>query len=204
MTEQIPDVVRTIIKALRTAAGWLPDEQRELLLEAATVAENGGWEDACCPICQEVWCDTGCPLEDLRGDLLRNAEQERLREPPVVTPIGSGVKLVWPGWEPFHRPAPAPGAKGSELTRYADAKHKLATSLREMSNLVGPSPLGNIANVAAQTLDTPTPGHTLPPWEAFRRPVPGVTSSYYQRPTLPEACYTASFGRVHVRPGCRC
>lgn len=43
-----------------------------------------------------------------------------------------------------------------------------------------------------------------PAWTAFRRPIPGVTSSYRQRPVLPEGCYDASFGRVHVRPGCRC
>lgn len=204
MTEQIPDVVRSTIKALRTAATWLPDEQRDMLHEAATVAENGGWEDACCPICQETWCDAGCPLEDLRGELLRNAEQERLREPPVVTPMGSGVKLMWPDWEPFHRPAP--GANGGELARYAEAKRKLASSLREMSNLVGPSPLDD------KDPDNDEPAGpviyaydmVLPSWAAFGRAVSIALDPPYQRPVLPASCYTASFGRVHVRPGCRC
>ena len=43
-----------------------------------------------------------------------------------------------------------------------------------------------------------------PEWTPFRRPIPGVTSSYRQRPVFPAGCYDASFGRVHVRPGCRC
>lgn len=53
-------------------------------------------------------------------------------------------------------------------------------------------------------LDTPNVRHTLPPWEALRVPVPIALDPQYQRPTLPAGCYDASFGRVHVRPGCRC
>lgn len=52
------------------------------------------------------------------------------------------------------------------------------------------------------TYDMILPRYTLPPWEAFRHPISPLRSHY--APTLPTGCYDASFGRVHVRPGCRC
>lgn len=52
------------------------------------------------------------------------------------------------------------------------------------------------------TYDMVLPRYTLPPWEALRRPISPLRSHY--TPTLPAGCYDASFGRVHVRPGCRC
>lgn len=95
------------------------------------------------------------------------------------------------------------------LQGYAEAKARLAGSLREMTSLLDESSpleaaLSHVASAAIEQLAAPTPGHTLPPWESFRLRVPGVTSSYYQRPVIPDGCYDASFGRVHVRPGCRC
>lgn len=41
----------------------------------------------------------------------------------------------------------------------------------------------------------------LPPWSPFRSPIPTTTPL---APAIPGACYNASFGRVHVKPGCRC
>lgn len=66
----IPVEARAAAKALRTAACWLPDEHRELLLDAASGAETH-WDGACCPICQEVWCDDGCPLEEVRAEMMK-------------------------------------------------------------------------------------------------------------------------------------
>jgi len=66
----IPIEARIAAKALRIAAYWLPDEHRTVLLEAANGAENW-WDGACCPVCQEVWCDDGCPLEEPRAALLK-------------------------------------------------------------------------------------------------------------------------------------
>jgi hypothetical protein len=160
MTE-LPAAVRTTIATLRTAATWLPDDERELLLGAARDAESGGWQGACCPICDETWCDAGCPLEDLRAELMRPAE---------------------------------PDTHDDELRAYAEAKRSAAGSLRTMSGLLqGGTPmeatLGNLASALAEQLDAPSPFDWDEPHQSTR---------------LPERCYDASFGRVHVRPGCRC
>lgn len=40
-----------------------------------------------------------------------------------------------------------------------------------------------------------------PLWSPFRSPIPTTTPS---APVTPGACYDASFGRVHVKPDCRC
>lgn len=70
MVVAVPVEARAAAKALRTAAYWLPDEQQALLLEAAEGAETH-WDGACCPVCQEVWCDDGCPLEEVRAELMK-------------------------------------------------------------------------------------------------------------------------------------
>jgi hypothetical protein len=49
--------------------------------------------------------------------------------------------------------------------------------------------LGNLASALAEQLDAPSPFG----WDGPR-----------QSSQLPAPCYEASFGRVHVRPGCRC
>ena len=40
-----------------------------------------------------------------------------------------------------------------------------------------------------------------PVWEPLRHPVPRSSAA---GPEIPAGCYEASFGMVHVRPGCRC
>lgn len=64
----LPPAVLTAIATLRTAAYWLPDDGREMLLDAAHRAEVN-WDGGCCPICEETFCDGGCPLEDVRTGL---------------------------------------------------------------------------------------------------------------------------------------
>lgn len=66
----VPPEARIAAKALRTAAQWLPDEYRDMLCEAADGAEKW-WDGACCPVCEEVWCDDGCPLEEVRAKLTK-------------------------------------------------------------------------------------------------------------------------------------
>lgn len=61
-----PDAVRTTVATLRTAAEWLPGEQRDMLREVADQTE-WDWDGACCPLCEEVTCDEGCPLGNLRA-----------------------------------------------------------------------------------------------------------------------------------------
>lgn len=65
-----PVEARIAAKALRTASSWLPDQYRDMLREAADGAERN-WDGGCCPICEETWCDGGCPLEDVRAKAMK-------------------------------------------------------------------------------------------------------------------------------------
>jgi hypothetical protein len=60
-------VKRTLAAAYRQAATWIdnPADMQVLhaLADAVEAFEPG---DACCPCCEEVTCDTGCPLEPVR------------------------------------------------------------------------------------------------------------------------------------------
>jgi hypothetical protein len=81
-----------------------------------------------------------------------------------------------------------------ELARYQEAKQSAAASLRTMNGLLQDGTpmdavIGNLARCLADQLDTPLPFSCDGP---------------HQPVTLPAGCYDASFGRVHVRPGCRC
>lgn len=67
-TTSIPAAVATTIATLRTVAYWFPDEQRTQCLDAAHAAEVA-WDGGCCPICEETYCDGGCPLEEVRARL---------------------------------------------------------------------------------------------------------------------------------------
>lgn len=76
---QLPHrTVATIVETLRQVAGWLQPPDDEMLRETATTLEvwvsqidTPGWADdlasLCCPMCQEVECDGGCPLEGVRA-----------------------------------------------------------------------------------------------------------------------------------------
>lgn len=67
--------VAAIVATLRQVAGW-GDVPPEELVELADVVERQDWaaprddeglDGLCCPMCQEVECDAGCPLEPERG-----------------------------------------------------------------------------------------------------------------------------------------
>lgn len=70
-----PPEVATVAATLRTAAEWFSGEQRDMLREAADGTERA-WDSFCCPVCEEVTCDEGCPLEHVRARL----EEEERRE----------------------------------------------------------------------------------------------------------------------------
>jgi hypothetical protein len=66
--QQVPRDAVVTAKALRLVATWLPEEYQDMLREAAGQTE-GWWDSLSCPVCQETWCDEGCPLEDIRASL---------------------------------------------------------------------------------------------------------------------------------------
>lgn len=56
------ETVQTVLATLRTVTEQLRDDRdRAALAETAEQIEQG-LDDACCPLCQEVTCDDGCPL----------------------------------------------------------------------------------------------------------------------------------------------
>lgn len=56
------ETVQTVLATLRTVAEQLRDDRdRAAVAETAEQIEHG-LDDACCPLCQEVTCDDGCPL----------------------------------------------------------------------------------------------------------------------------------------------
>lgn len=99
---------------------------------------------------------------------------------------------------------------GDELTRYREAKQSAAGSLHTMSGLLCEgSPmevvLGNLAGSVADHLDRPAPFNSvLPPWVPLQKPIPTVWDGPHWVVRMPEGCYEASWGWVHVRPSCRC
>jgi hypothetical protein len=62
-------VKRALAAAYRQQAEWTDDSvaQREFNDLAGQVEAVDGTE-TCCPCCQEVTCDAGCPLEPVRSD----------------------------------------------------------------------------------------------------------------------------------------
>lgn len=61
-------VVATVEQTLRTAAGWVSsDKDNELLTETADAVKAQGADGLCCPVCDEIECDAGCPFETLRS-----------------------------------------------------------------------------------------------------------------------------------------
>lgn len=57
----------TLAAAYRQAAEWIADDaMRDVLRSLAEGVETFEPGDACCPCCEEVTCDAGCPLEPVR------------------------------------------------------------------------------------------------------------------------------------------
>lgn len=67
MSSETDTVVKTTAATIRYLAGWFDTEkERAHLLEIALEVEATEGHEACCPVCQEVTCDRGCPLEPFR------------------------------------------------------------------------------------------------------------------------------------------
>lgn len=62
-----------VAATLRQLAGWgVRDRTPDSLYELAAVVEQydhatGDLEALCCPMCQEIECDAGCPMEEVRA-----------------------------------------------------------------------------------------------------------------------------------------
>lgn len=60
-----PPEVAAVAATLRTVAGWVSEDDRDMFYAAAKQTEHD-WDGPCCPVCEEVMCDDGCPLERVR------------------------------------------------------------------------------------------------------------------------------------------
>lgn len=67
MEHSISPVVTAVAATLRVVAFW-PDVDTDELLSVATQVELD-WGRICCPLCEEVTCDEGCPLQSVREGL---------------------------------------------------------------------------------------------------------------------------------------
>jgi hypothetical protein len=56
-----------VVYTLRTVAEWCPTSPKELREVAEAVDSMVIEEGLCCPVCQEVDCDEGCPLATVRS-----------------------------------------------------------------------------------------------------------------------------------------
>lgn len=76
----VPIEVILVVKTLRTAAGWVPEDAARVLREAAEEVEAFRTRydliGSGCPVCQEIDCDPGCPLENIRNVLYRPDVEE--------------------------------------------------------------------------------------------------------------------------------
>lgn len=69
-------VIAAVAATLREVAEWGlsfdngPAESRDVLMDIARRVELLNIaDDFCCPVCEEVTCDEGCPLEQVRARL---------------------------------------------------------------------------------------------------------------------------------------
>jgi hypothetical protein len=69
-------VVKAVAATLREVAGWGEDDRNPRMMEAVAEDVEANWNDVCCPVCQEVTCDEGCPLEAVRAE----SESERTHQ----------------------------------------------------------------------------------------------------------------------------
>ena len=62
------DIAATVAATLRVAATWITgDEDRATLFETAEQVERDpGPDSMSCPLCEEITCDDGCPMEPVR------------------------------------------------------------------------------------------------------------------------------------------
>ena len=67
ITEDAALVINATAATLAYLAGWPgTDEQRAVLRETARAVLSVSRDDICCPVCQEIQCDSDCPLYPVR------------------------------------------------------------------------------------------------------------------------------------------
>lgn len=81
-----PAIAAAVGGALRYVAGLThargrEDEAREWYEIAAEVEQHDYSDSWCCPLCEEMTCDNGCPLEPLRRG--PEAMQSGRKRPPT-------------------------------------------------------------------------------------------------------------------------
>lgn len=66
MDKETLTIVSTVAATLKQLSCYLND-----VLDFSEVAKSVelDWDGICCPLCEEVTCDEGCPLESVRKDL---------------------------------------------------------------------------------------------------------------------------------------
>lgn len=67
MTDDVDLIRAATVDTLRTVAEWGPMSREELLAVAESVDTMVVSEGLCCPVCEEVDCDDGCPLAPVRS-----------------------------------------------------------------------------------------------------------------------------------------
>ena len=61
-------IKRTVAATCRQLSEWFDEREATALLDMAREVEAfNDARDACCPCCQEVTCDDGCPLAPVRN-----------------------------------------------------------------------------------------------------------------------------------------
>lgn len=72
MSERQKIVVDTLRFAAGHGLGGIYTEYGRWARETADAIEREDFSDSwCCPLCEEVECDAGCPLAPLRTDIMR-------------------------------------------------------------------------------------------------------------------------------------
>lgn len=73
MTAEDCIAIKATAATLRAVAGWGLEwppgghaAARDELCQIASAVEGLDDDDVCCPVCEEVRCDEGCPLEGIR------------------------------------------------------------------------------------------------------------------------------------------
>jgi hypothetical protein len=104
--------------------------------------------------------------------------------------------------------------QADEARDYGQACASTAASLRRMiGSLDAASPveaaLAGVAGHLAEQLETPSPFKDRPQpewpqWIPLQRPIPTLRGRRHERAVLPDGCYEARWGWVHVQPSCRC
>ncbi|GAA3417603.1 hypothetical protein [Streptosporangium vulgare] len=80
MSADLDPTARIVAATLRVIAGQYEGNPISDDLRGIAQQVEIDWDGACCPLCQEVTCDDGCPLEAVRAALAEGVASERSGE----------------------------------------------------------------------------------------------------------------------------